>query len=147
MCNKLDLAMTAWAPLGAGLYTGKYTREDQLPGRLVEDKWGVPPDDRLAIAKEVDKIADEIGCSSANVALNWVRKQNHQLIPIFGVTSLEQLEDNLKSLDFELTDEHCLRLAEKVDFKFGFAKGFLMGNKSLYHGDTYEKLENHRKYE
>ncbi|MHA2096702.1 MAG: aldo/keto reductase, partial [Candidatus Hodarchaeales archaeon] len=144
MCKKLDIAMTAWAPLGAGLYTGKYTRGNQPPGRLTEDKWGVPPEDRLVIAKEVDSIADEIGCSSANVAINWVRKQNNQLIPIFGVTSLEQLEDNLESLNYDLTDDHCARLAEKVDFKVGFPKGFLMGNKSLYHGDTVELLENHR---
>ncbi|MHA2175550.1 MAG: aldo/keto reductase [Candidatus Hodarchaeales archaeon] len=147
MCKKLDIGMTVWAPLGAGLYTGKYTRGIQPPGRLTEDKWGVPPEDRLVIAREVDQIADEIGCSSANVALNWIRKQGKQFIPIFGVTSIEQLEDNLKCLDFELTDEYCSRLAEKVDFKFGFAKGFLMGNKSLYHGDTYELLDNHRIYE
>ena len=147
MCKKLDLAMTAWAPLGAGLYTGKYTRENQTPGRLTKKKWGAPPEDRLKIAREVDKIADEIGCSSANVALNWVRKQDHRLIPIFGVTSLEQLEDNLQCLDFEITEEHCKRLAELVDFKFGFPKGFLMGNKDLYHGETYSLLENHRNYE
>jgi aryl-alcohol dehydrogenase-like predicted oxidoreductase len=147
MCKKMDLAMTVWAPLGAGLYTGKYTRGNQTPGRLTEKKWGAPPEDRLKIAREVDKIADEIGCSSANVALNWVRKQDGLFIPIFGVTSLEQLEDNLQCLDFEITDEHCERLAELVDFKFGFAKGFLLGNKDLYHGETYELLENHRKYE
>ncbi len=147
MCKKFDLAMTVWAPLGAGLYTGKYTRENQTPGRLTKKGWGTPPEDRLKIAREVDKIADEIGCSSANVALNWVRKQNGLLIPIFGVTSLEQLEDNLQCLDFEITDEHCKRLAELVDFKFGFPKGFLMGNKDLYHGETFSLLENHRNYE
>jgi len=147
MCKKLDLAMMVWAPLGAGLYTGKYTRGNQPPGRLTEDKWGVPSDDRLVIAREVDAIADEIGCSSANVAINWIRKQKGLFIPIFGVTSVEQLEDNLKSLEFEITDEHCKRIAEKVDFKFGFPKGFLMGNKDLYHGETFNLLENHRNYE
>jgi aryl-alcohol dehydrogenase-like predicted oxidoreductase len=147
MCKKLDLAMTTWAPLGAGLYTGKYTRENQTPGRLTEGKWGTPPEDRLAIAREVDHIADEIGCSSGNVALNWVRKQEGLFVPIFGVTTLEQLEDNLQCLNYEITDEHCQRLAEKVDFKYGFPKGFLMGNKDLYHGETYSLLENHRQYE
>ncbi|MFX0014456.1 MAG: aldo/keto reductase [Promethearchaeota archaeon] len=147
MCNKLDLAMTTWAPLGAGLYTGKYTRKNQTPGRLTEGKWGVPSEDRLKIAAEVDKIADEIGCSSANVALNWIRKQDGLFIPIFGVTSLEQLEDNLQCLDFEIADEHCKRLADLVDFKFGFPKGFLLGNKDLYHGETYDLLHNHRGYE
>ncbi|UCE14096.1 MAG: aldo/keto reductase [Candidatus Heimdallarchaeota archaeon] len=147
MCKNLDLAMTVWAPLGAGLYTGKYTRQNQSKGRLTEGKWGVPSEDRLEIAKEVDKIADEIGCSSANVALNWIRQQDGLFIPIFGVTTFEQLEDNLQCLDFEINDNHIKRLAEKVDFKFGFPKGFLLGNKDLYHGETFDLLENHRKYE
>ncbi|WP_455143014.1 aldo/keto reductase [Candidatus Hodarchaeum mangrovi] len=147
MCKKFDLAMTVWAPLGAGLYTGKYTRNNQPPGRLTEDKWGVPSEDRLEIAREVDAIADEIGCSSANVALNWIRRQNGLFIPIFGVTSVTQIEDNLRSLEFEITEEHCKRLADIVDFKFGFPKGFLLGNKDLYHGETFNLLKNHRDYE
>ena len=147
LCKNMDLAMTTWAPLGAGLYTGKYTRDNQSPGRLVKNHWGDPPEDRLTIAREVDKIADEIGCTSANVALNWVRKQAGLFIPIFGVTSVEQLNDNLQCLNYTLTDEQCTRINKLIDFKLGFPKGFLLGNKDLYHGDTFNLLENHRKYE
>ena len=129
------------------MYTGKYTRNNQEPGRLTKKNWGDPPEDRLKIAREVDKIADEIGCSSAHVALNWIGKQAGLFIPIFGVTSVEQIEENLHCLDYNLTDEHCDRLAKLVDFGFGFPKGFLLGNKDLYHGETFNLLENHRKYE
>ncbi|MHA2055899.1 MAG: aldo/keto reductase, partial [Candidatus Hodarchaeales archaeon] len=59
----------------------------------------------------------------------------------------EQLEDNLKCLEFSLSPDHYKRLDEKVEFRFGFPKGFLLGNKDLYHGDTLPLLDNHRQYE
>ncbi|MHA1940678.1 MAG: aldo/keto reductase [Candidatus Hodarchaeales archaeon] len=147
MCKKMDLAMTIWSSLGAGLFTGKYTRKNDTTGRLTEGKWGTPSDKGLALAREVDLIADEIGCSSSSVALNWIRGREGLFIPIFGVTSVEQLEDNLKCLEFSLSPDHYKRLDEKVEFRFGFPKGFLLGNKDLYHGDTLPLLDNHRQYE
>lgn len=147
MCKKFDLTMTTWDPLGAGLFTGKYTRQENAEGRLTEGKWGPPSERALTIAREVDTIADEIGCSSANVALNWIRGKKGLYIPIFGVTSVEQLEDNFRCFDYKLTDTHYERISQKIEFRYGFPKGFLMGNKNLYHGDTFNLLDNHRNYE
>lgn len=46
-----------------------------------------------------------------------------------------------------MIDKHCERLVELVDFKLGFSKGFILGNKDLYHGETFKLLENHGRYE
>ena len=108
MAKALDLSLTAWGALGTGFLTGKYTRGEAAEGRLTM-MGSTPKEERkLAIAREVDKIADEIGCSSSQVALNWVRLQGH--FPIIGARMTEQLKDNLDCLKFTLSDEHMDRL-------------------------------------
>jgi aryl-alcohol dehydrogenase-like predicted oxidoreductase len=144
LCRELDLGMPVWGVLDSGLYTGKYTRKNRPVGRLTEDKWGSPSEERLKIAKIVDEIADELNYSSSQVAIAWVRQQHQQIIPIIGVTKLEQLKDNLESLEVNLEKDHFERIEKIVDFRLGFPYGFLHGNKSLYHGDTFENFLNHR---
>ena len=147
MCRELDIAMTAWAPLGAGLFTGKYPINDGTDSRLTDKFWGKPSERALKIAEGVNVIAKEIGCESAQVALNWVRQQEGVVIPIFGVTKLQQLEVNLASLEFSLEKDHIQRLNELAEFKLGFPTAFLQDNSvlKLIHGDTYPQLINHRK--
>ncbi|MFW9990842.1 MAG: aldo/keto reductase [Candidatus Odinarchaeota archaeon] len=151
LCKKMDLAMATFDVLSAGLLTGKYTREGKAPGRLVQGKWGVPPERALAMAGEVDKIADEIGCPSSQVAISWVKGQKGLFVPILGATKEEQIEENLGGLDIKLTEEHYKRLDQKLReiyyFNYGFAKGWLMGARPVIYGDTYDLIDNHRNYE
>ena len=75
----------------------------------------------LAIAAEVDRVAHEIGCSSSQVALAWVRAQDRgNLIPILGVRRLAQLEDNLGALTLALTREHLERLDAASRIELGY---------------------------
>ncbi len=68
MADAFGLSVTAWAPLGGGVLTGKYSRgapEDSMSaprnqGRLTERN--------LQIAREVDAVADEIAATPAQVA-------------------------------------------------------------------------------
>ena len=59
-------------------------------------------DRNILIAKEVSKIAKEIGYSASQVALNWIRQQNlieshgkNKIIPIIGSRKESQIKDNL----------------------------------------------------
>ena len=71
-------------------------------------------DRNLAIADTVNAVAAEHGASSAQVALAWVRAQRARgaIVPILGVRRREQIEDNLRALELELTDEELARLDE-----------------------------------
>jgi aryl-alcohol dehydrogenase-like predicted oxidoreductase len=51
-------------------------------------------------------IADELSVSPGNVALQWTRQQGFSCIPIIGATKVEQLQDNLKTIDVTLNGEH-----------------------------------------
>ncbi|MCL4407631.1 MAG: aldo/keto reductase, partial [Thermotogae bacterium] len=51
-------------------------------------------------------IADDLGVKTAQVALAWVLKNDHVSSAILGVSRIEQLQENIKSLEVKakLTD-------------------------------------------
>jgi aryl-alcohol dehydrogenase-like predicted oxidoreductase len=140
-----DLSVCAWAPMGAGILTGKYTR----------GAGAVPPDSRraaanrarlternLAIAAEVDAVADQLGASSAQVALAWVRQRDRRLIPIVGVRTLEQLTDVLGCLELELAAEPLARLDEVSRIELGFPYELLAGPQGqMVYGDLEPQID------
>ncbi|MDW5326758.1 aldo/keto reductase [Plantactinospora sp. KLBMP9567] len=57
-------------------------------------------------------IADELGRTPAQVALNWVANRPGVSSTLVGARTLAQLEDNLGALDTTLTAEHVARLEQ-----------------------------------
>ena len=109
------MGLMAWSPLASGLLTGKY--DDGLPedSRLARMDW---LGERLRTPELLDKVraykavADEAGCTRAQLALAWVAAQPGVSSVLMGATRLEQLEDNLGALDVDITDELSARLDE-----------------------------------
>ena len=58
------------------------------------------------------QVADEIRHSPSQVAINWVRQQAPNIIPILGARREAQIVDNLGALDFTLGEEQIQRLSE-----------------------------------
>lgn len=127
MAKDYGMAVTAWGPLASGILTGKYRqtgseeqkRLDTAPFKDVSER-------NLSIADEVVKIADETGHSPAQVAINWVRQQDERIIPILGARTVNQLQDNLNCLDFELSEQHINRLNEISAIDPGFPHDFII---------------------
>ena len=69
MCQALDIAITAWSPLGMGVLSGKYA-DDKANGRLA-GRPGAISDRNRAIAEAVAEVATELGAKPAQVALAW----------------------------------------------------------------------------
>jgi aryl-alcohol dehydrogenase-like predicted oxidoreductase len=145
MASAFDLAVTAWAPVGGGVLTGKYTRgtsgrpddsrrADANQGRLTERN--------LGIALEVDRVADEIGTTSGQVSTAWVRQRGARMIPIVGVRTVEQLEDLMGCLDVELSAEQLGRLDQASRIEYGFPNDFLRqpGGQLIY-GDLEDQID------
>ncbi|MGF1506936.1 MAG: aldo/keto reductase [Chloroflexi bacterium] len=143
MARALDLAVTPWGTLGGGVLTGKYTSGGSEPTRYSADD--VNPAD-LAAAEAVGRIAEAIGASPSQVAINWIRQQPGILIPIIGARKVEQITDNLGALDFELTAEQMQELNSLSDFSLGFPRSFLESDnvRSLIFGQMYDRIDNHR---
>ena len=146
MARSLGLAVTPWSILGAGVLTGKYrTRDDgtsrgDVKGRAA--RWDKRERD-LRMADEVVAVAEEIGCPPSQVAINWVRQQQGNIIPLIGARSLEQLNDNLAALQQPLSEEHLARLDAASAIELGFPHDFLASNevRDLVFGGTYNNVE------
>ncbi|MFI6761071.1 aldo/keto reductase [Micromonospora sp. NPDC050417] len=110
MAQALGLGLTAWSPIGGGLLTGKYRRTgDGLAGsgRLGDAGAGGQPVSEQAwqVIETLERVADELGRSMAQVAVNWVATQPAVGSVIIGASSVEQLDINLAALDFEIPSQ------------------------------------------
>ena len=144
MSDALGLSVTAWAPIGGGVLTGKYTRGEGAPKdtrRGNSNQWRLT-ERNLRIAREVDAIADEMGATSGQVAMAWVRQRGANLIPIVGPRKLEQMQDLLGSVAVELSDTHRSRLDEVSRIELGFPHDFLAQPETqrIIYGDTIQRL-------
>jgi aryl-alcohol dehydrogenase-like predicted oxidoreductase len=151
MARHMDLAVTPWAILGAGVLTGKYTHDGATTGdeRLLteEERAKVSLTDRnLGIARAVDEVAYEAGCMSSQVAIAWMLAQPGVIVPILGARTLAQLEENLGALDVNLTKEQLGRLDEASAIEMGFPHDFLASEmvRSLMYGDRLDTIDDHR---
>jgi aryl-alcohol dehydrogenase-like predicted oxidoreductase len=109
-------SILVWSPLAGGLLSGKYRRDrDASEGRHVEG-WDEPPvydTDKLYDTVDVlVEIADGRGVSAAQVALAWLLGRAGVASVIVGARTDEQLADNLRAAELELSEEERLRLDE-----------------------------------
>ncbi|HEY3744129.1 MAG TPA: aldo/keto reductase [Bryobacteraceae bacterium] len=143
MANELGLTVTPWAPLGAGILSGKYTRE---PGAKTS-RGGALTEDRLRIADSVAEVAHDIGCSPAQVALAWLRYQPGSVIPIIGARTVEQIKDNLGSINVQLSPDHLSKLDEASKVDLGFPMKFLSTDRfrQMISGGTWSAIDHRRK--
>ena len=108
---------------------------------------GNPPDERkLRIGETVTQLANEIGRSASQVSLNWLRQRQAVVIPIIGARRAAQIEDNLKSLDWQLTDEQLAKLDAATKIELGFPHDFLSNDfvRQMVFGGTHASIDNHR---
>jgi aryl-alcohol dehydrogenase-like predicted oxidoreductase len=133
MCHAFDIGVTPWSPLGGGLLTGKYARLDEgstedIDQSLRGDNNRKRIDAREEkIVLEVKRVATEAGCSMAQVALAWLLRKSEVTSVILGARTPAQLEDNLGSLDVELSDEQMRSLDDVSAVTLGYPHDFVSG--------------------
>jgi aryl-alcohol dehydrogenase-like predicted oxidoreductase len=150
MSRALDLAVTAWSPLGMGVLTGKYGdgRASEGDARLHVDAGGrsLLSERNLEIAREVGRVAGELGASPAQVAIAWLRARPGVVLPIVGARREAQLRDNLGALDVALGPDHLARLDAVSRVDLGFPSEFigaqLAGTFVL--GEAGSRIDDHR---
>jgi aryl-alcohol dehydrogenase-like predicted oxidoreductase len=115
-CRENNVAVTPYSPLAQGLLTGRFTRGGEVVSvgiRTANALFKEPVYTRAkAAAGVVDRVADEIGVTSAQVALAWLLHTEGVTSPIVGVSSIEQWQDNLKALEVELSAEQYGSISE-----------------------------------
>jgi aryl-alcohol dehydrogenase-like predicted oxidoreductase len=118
LCQSEGIGVIAWSPLAGGWLTGKYQRNQPPPpqsrvGRA--DRWDDLPEQReneqtWKIIDVLMDISHTRGKTPSQVALNWVLRQPGITAPIFGARTQEQLQNNLGSVGWQLSEDEVARL-------------------------------------
>lgn len=120
-CLEEGLGVIPWGPLGGGFLSGKYRRGERPPedSRIAgvpdefEEAWHRRDADRnWRTLDAIGEISEETGKSYAQIALNWLLRQEGVVAPIIGARRTDQLEDNLGASGWKLSEEQTARLSE-----------------------------------
>lgn len=114
----LGYGTTIWSPLASGILTGKYNNGFPQGSRmsLKGFEWlqqEVTPE-KIDKVRRLQPIADELGCTLAQMSLAWCLKNPQVSTVITGASRAEQVTENLKALDVlpRLTPEVMSRIEE-----------------------------------
>ncbi len=112
--RELGIGYVAYSPLGRGFLTGQFKSPDDFPEgdfRANHPRFqGENFQKNLDLVKEVEAIANEKGCTTAQLALAWVLAQGEDVVPIPGTKHVKYLDDNIGALEVKLSDEDLKRL-------------------------------------
>jgi aryl-alcohol dehydrogenase-like predicted oxidoreductase len=132
LCRDRGLAVLPWSPLGGGILTGKYRPNEDLPTGTRGGDTDEPItftyrlDDRAwRVVDAVGKVAADTGKTPAQIALNWVGSRSGITAPIIGVRNLDQLDDNLAAVGWELDEDHRNALFWASAFPRGYPYDFI----------------------
>ncbi|MFN3691867.1 MAG: aldo/keto reductase [Fervidobacterium sp.] len=113
--EKYGIGTTIWSPLASGVLSGKYlegipqgSRLDRWPWlRQTMEERGIFEEQTTAKLKRMKEIADGLGVTMSQLAIAWCLKNSHVSSVILGVSSLAQLEENIKASEVKnkITDE------------------------------------------
>lgn len=119
-CEELGIGFVPWAPLGTGFLAGKITPDTKFDSdndlratfpRFTPDAIRA----NMPLIEMLNKIAKEKGGSTVQIALAWLLAQKPFIVPIPGMDKMEYLDENLASVDLELTKADL----ERIDFELG----------------------------
>ncbi|MCB0132762.1 MAG: aldo/keto reductase, partial [Caldilineaceae bacterium] len=121
MARTYGIGTIPWSPIGGGLLSGSYTRDNQSPDGKRYSSDGLNAiqarrknDDIWDVIDGLSTMAADKGITLAQLALAWVAAQPGVTSPIIGPRTMEHLEDNLGALDVTFTDEELATIDELV---------------------------------
>jgi aryl-alcohol dehydrogenase-like predicted oxidoreductase len=112
--RELGIGFVAYSPLGRGFLTGQIRSPSDFP----EDDYrrfnprftGENFERNIALVREVEAMAREKGCTTAQLALAWVLAKGDDIVPIPGTKHRKYLDENIGALDVRLSREDLDRL-------------------------------------
>lgn len=121
--SEIGLGTTIWSPLASGVLTGKYNdgipegsrlampEYEWLKKRLLKAGW----EEKIEKTRKLEKIATELGCSLAQLAIAWCLMNPDVSSVITGASHPEQVRENMKALKVaEDLDEDLLLTIDDI---------------------------------
>ncbi len=113
-CAQLGVTFVAYSPLGRGFLTGALKSLETLDAndyrrsnpRFQADAMTT----NLALLSELERVAAEKGCTTAQLALAWVLSRGEHVVAIPGTRSVERLDQNAAAADVTLSASELARI-------------------------------------
>lgn len=116
--RELGISYMAYAPLGRGILTNQYLGMDTLPE---DDPHARHPRysgenfaHNMALSSNVATIAEEKGCTPAQLCIAWLLAQGDDLVTIPGTKRQARLDENMAALDVSLSADDASRISTTV---------------------------------
>jgi aryl-alcohol dehydrogenase-like predicted oxidoreductase len=113
-CRELGIGFVPYSPLGRGFLSGRFTKPEDLDEGDFRRKGprftGENLESNLQLAAKVKEIAEEKGCTPAQLAIAWVLAQGEDLVPIPGTKRRKYLEENAAAVEVELSEQDLARI-------------------------------------
>jgi len=115
LLRELGIGFVPYSPLGRGFLTGAIRSVDALGDddfrrsnpRFADGNLEA----NIRIVEEVDRVAAEVGATSAQVALAWLLAQGDDIAPIPGTKRVSRIEENAAADALVLTDQQLAALS------------------------------------
>ena len=119
-CKRLGIAFVAFSPLARAFLTGKLTdpRAQFEPGDIRNHfpRFNTENYPRnLELLNGYKAIAQEVGCTMAQLAIAWTLHKGEHIIPIPGTRHLAYAQENFGAIDVVLSGEQVQRLDQLIN--------------------------------
>jgi aryl-alcohol dehydrogenase-like predicted oxidoreductase len=120
-CRELGVALICYSPLGRGLITTTFSKNEPVTDEK-DLRWAAFPrfgeenrEANVKLVNEFKSLAEKRGCTTSQLALAWLLKQGDDIFPIPGTKKIQYLEENWGALDVKLTDEDEAEIRKFVE--------------------------------
>lgn len=119
MCQELGIGFVPWAPIGTGFLTGKITADTKFDSdtdlRAVFPRF-TPEAIRanMPVVELLVRIANRNESTPVQIALAWLLAQKTFIVPIPGMDKIEYLDENIKSVDIELSETDLQEIEKEL---------------------------------
>lgn len=119
VCEELGIGFVPWGPLGTGFLTGTIDANTKFDS-ATDLRANFPRFTQAAIRANMPVVdmlramAAKKNATPVQIALAWLLAQKPWIVPIPGMDKIEYLDDNIKSIEFELTETDLQEINEQL---------------------------------
>lgn len=120
LCGKLGIGFVPFSPMGAGFLSGAYKPREQAEYIGDDVRRGITRfskenmEANQPLLDLLDRVANDKGCTKAQIALAWMLCKYDFLVPIPGARKISRMEENLRASDVVLSSEELASLEEAL---------------------------------
>ena len=116
VCKELGISFVAYSPIGRGFLSGSFRQTENIPDNDVRKNFprfkNENIDENYRIVKQLEEIAKEKNCTTAQLVIAWLLAKDESIVPIPGTKRRKYLEENAASVEVNLTASDMQRLEE-----------------------------------